>query len=489
MKKLVLSATALLFLVNLALAGGILTNSNQSAQFVRMLSRNASTDLDAVYFNPAGLVKMEDGFYLAFHNQSIFQTKTVNNLFPMLNDATYIGDVAAPVFPSFFANYKKDKFALSFGFGPNGGGGSAEYKTGLPSFEVPISQLPAGLNQLGIPVTGYSADLYFKGTSVFWGFQFNASYKVSEIFSASAGIRIIDAKNTYLGHIKDINVISGGQSKKASDLLTNLATQASGAASQFSQYPATMVMPDNIATGAGLPIGTTFGQAVTIMNSKAGAAQATANSLGDKNVDVKQKGTGITPILGVHIAPSKKLDIAIKYEFNTKLELENETSVDGTGKFPDGYKFRNDIPAILTAGVDYKILPDFKLSTSFNYYFDKNSNREGKESEIDKNYYEIAFGGQYDISEKVALSAGIMHSQTGVGSGYQTDLDYSLSSNTVGLGGEFSVTPRFTIDLGFLYTMYQDGEKSITYQNIGAFKETYDKKTTIFSVGFAYKIF
>ena len=55
------------------LAGGIVTNTNQSAQFIRTMSRNASTDIDAVYFNPAGLVRMDDGFHFALHNQTIFQ--------------------------------------------------------------------------------------------------------------------------------------------------------------------------------------------------------------------------------------------------------------------------------------------------------------------------------------------------------------------------------------------------------------------------------
>ena len=47
-------------------AGGLLTNTNQSAQFVRMLSRNASTQIDAVYFNPAGLIKLENGWVTEF---------------------------------------------------------------------------------------------------------------------------------------------------------------------------------------------------------------------------------------------------------------------------------------------------------------------------------------------------------------------------------------------------------------------------------------
>ncbi len=40
-------------------AGGIVTNSNQSAAYVRMLARDASTSIDAVYYNPAGLTKLD----------------------------------------------------------------------------------------------------------------------------------------------------------------------------------------------------------------------------------------------------------------------------------------------------------------------------------------------------------------------------------------------------------------------------------------------
>jgi long-chain fatty acid transport protein len=57
MKKSILFA-AFLMLAPLVYAGGLLTNTNQSAQFIRMMSRNASLDIDAVYFNPAGLIKL-----------------------------------------------------------------------------------------------------------------------------------------------------------------------------------------------------------------------------------------------------------------------------------------------------------------------------------------------------------------------------------------------------------------------------------------------
>ena len=62
------------------LAGGLVTNTNQSAMFTRLQSRNASTDIDAVYFNPAGLTKLGDGFYVSLNNQTIKQTQTITKV-------------------------------------------------------------------------------------------------------------------------------------------------------------------------------------------------------------------------------------------------------------------------------------------------------------------------------------------------------------------------------------------------------------------------
>ncbi|MBN1985529.1 MAG: hypothetical protein JW761_04445, partial [Prolixibacteraceae bacterium] len=138
MKKLSLFA-AFFMLIQVTFAGGLLTNTNQSAQFIRMLSRNASTDIDGVYFNPAGLIKLEDGWHFAFYSQTIFQDKTVDSKFPLLNDGHYVGKVTVPVFPTAFAVYKKENWAFSLGFGPNAGGGSADFDRGLPSFEIPIT--------------------------------------------------------------------------------------------------------------------------------------------------------------------------------------------------------------------------------------------------------------------------------------------------------------------------------------------------------------
>ena len=113
-KKLLLSLSGALISVSL-MAGGIMTNTNQSASYVRMLARNASLGIDGVYYNPAWLTKLGNGFHLSLNNQSIFQIKDVKNNYRYLNgapNAKYTGDIKAPVFPGVYAAYKMNKFAF-----------------------------------------------------------------------------------------------------------------------------------------------------------------------------------------------------------------------------------------------------------------------------------------------------------------------------------------------------------------------------------------
>ena len=165
MKKLLIVLGLVLGLVT-ASSATIVTNMNQSAMYLRLLSRNASTDVDAVYYNPAGLTRLTDGWHIGLNNQTVFQTKTVVNDFPFLNNGHYDGKVNVPIFPGVYVAYKKGPLALSFGFCPTGGGGAADYATGLPSFEWQYATVPLLISSMGIPTSHYTADIYFKGSSM-----------------------------------------------------------------------------------------------------------------------------------------------------------------------------------------------------------------------------------------------------------------------------------------------------------------------------------
>jgi long-chain fatty acid transport protein len=67
MRKL-LTLVSVTFITGSLFAGGLVTNNNQSIMFTRTQSRNASTGIDAVFFNPAGLTKLDNGFYISLNN-------------------------------------------------------------------------------------------------------------------------------------------------------------------------------------------------------------------------------------------------------------------------------------------------------------------------------------------------------------------------------------------------------------------------------------
>ena len=120
MKKLLLISAATLIVSNSTFAGGILTNTNQHAAFLRMLSRGATTEIDGALSNPAGLAFLpKDGFHVGLSIQSAYQTRNIDASFMTYNGVSatgptvadkpfekyYEGTAAAPVIPSLFAAY------------------------------------------------------------------------------------------------------------------------------------------------------------------------------------------------------------------------------------------------------------------------------------------------------------------------------------------------------------------------------------------------
>ena len=546
MKKLKVFS-ALLILSNFVFAGGLLTNSNQSAQYIRMMSRNASLDIDAVYYNPAGLIKLEDGWHFAFSSQTIFQDKSVNCGYPLLNDPDYLGKVAVPVFPDAYAVYKKNKWAFSVGFGPNAGGGSAEFDRGLPSFEIPISKVVPGLAQLGqinpaLAVTGYDADLYFTGSSVFWGFQLGATYEINDVLSVYAGVRYMPSKNVYQGSIKNIQLEAGGSMTPAPAFLTN-ASGVVNAAATATKGVATSLQP--IISGGGgsltlaqvqqagymtpaqraaiegglkqmglsqeqinvMPVTTIQGAYNTTSSQLSGIAgqlAATSSQLGDKEVDTEQTGTGFTPIIGINISPNEDWNIGIKYENKTYMTLKNNTKVDDLGLFPDGATSRSDVPAILGIGVGYKGLDWLEAQVSYTGYFNKpidwgvnvrdmsswkgvdNSKIRPRMSNMG---YEVGLGLQFNLSESFAVSVGGLLTDMKVDPSYQSDFSYSNPSTTLGGGIMWKITDKFKLDAGVSNTFYKDQTVTFADPLFPSYNDVYGKTALTFALGLSYSIF
>ncbi|MBE0676152.1 MAG: aromatic hydrocarbon degradation protein [Bacteroidales bacterium] len=523
------------------LAGGLVTNTNQSALYTRLQSRNASTGMDAVYYNPAGLTKLSDGFFFSVSNQTVGQSRTITSNYPYLSGEKpreFAGTVSAPLFPSVYAGYKTGKFAFAAAFNPIGGGGGATYEKGLPSFEMMVADIPPGLTAQGFPTTQYSADIFFQGSSTYFGYQFSAAYEVNDYISIGAGIRLVTAKNVYQGHLRNISINPNypafgsafdGTMVLASNFFTAgataLGTLAGGATAYFSGlqpiidggFGATLLTdgagvgltPTDIATiqqimgAAGqtpAQIGAaTIGYAQAVLGASApvfsaGSAAFAANAASsqDIEVDAEQTGRGYTPMIGVNFSFSDNLNVSFKYEFQTKLELTT-TLIDnkGGGIFTEGTKTIADMPAMLATGFEYKPIDNLLLTGSLNLYFDNKVDYDGSAdldiNMIEKNFKELAFGAQYAVNDKLRASAGWLGTYSGVNSNYINDQRYSANTNTFGGGVGYRITDLIDLNIGASYTVYDLAEKQ--YNNfLGGvvpvpILETYDKATWIVAVG------
>jgi len=542
MRKFTLNLLILFLAASYSFAGGIVTNTNQSSAWVRLLVRDATTEIDAVYFNPAGLTKLNDGFHFSISNQYITQGKEILNNYPFLNDGLYKGEVKAPIFPDVYAAYKTGNVVFSLGFNPIGGGGGATFDRGLPSFEMGISDLVPGLQALGQPVTAYNLNTFFEGTSVYFGLQAGVSIALSDEFSFFVGGRYISATNTYNGYLKDVSITLGGTVTPANTFFTGLATQLTSLAGvagslqplidggggvldlATAQVLGFLTAEDVAGITAGftqinpaidpstLDINTIqsyYAAATPTFQAKAAESSAKAALLNDQEADVKQKGWGLTTIIGFNYSPSDEFNIGFKYESATRIELKNETAKDftvgytATGvpitMFPDGEIIRADMPAMVSLGFDYQIFSKLSVTSGVHYYFDKSVNygrsvngvAVKNEDVIDNNYWEVGIGLEYALTDKFFVSGGYLSANSGVNEDYHTDLSYSLSSNTFGGGLKYALSEKMAFNLGVGYTIYDDeGSRVFNHALSGAMDqavtESYTKSNLFIGVGFDF---
>ena len=508
---------ALILPVNLW-AGGIVTNTNQSASFIRKPVQDAVINATGTYYNPAGLAFLEDGFHFSISNQSILQTRKIKSTFPGLANNDFEGNVTAPLFPTVYAVYKTGPLAVSFGLNPIGGGGSANFEEGLPSLNEPFATFGTTFSaQSGIP-TSYSVDAAFDGSSLNWGFQINGSYALNEVFSVSAGARFISAKNTYNGYIRNVrinpmhplnpngagnmveaplffNTLSGAATAAGAGLQP-LIDQSVGGLTLAQLQTLELISPQQAAEIAG-GLGNNYSETMTVEQIQgaygalaaqmSGLADFTQNEFRDRALDASQSGWGIAPVFGINVRFSDELNMAVKYEHKASITMKNSTTIDDVGMYPDGEEVRNDMPSMIAAGINYKPTPALSLSAGMHYYFDKNADY-GKalpnDRIIDNNFIELGFGAEYFLNNGFSISTGYLRTQTGVNDQYHSDLSHSLNTNSIGIGGSYRINRNTTVNIGFMNTMYEAYEKDFLN---GAYSETYDRHAMTFAVGFDFK--
>ena len=471
-KNIFLTAMALL-VSSATFAGGLLTNTNQNVAFLRNPARDAVIAIDGVYSNPAGVAFLPKGFHLSLNWQAAWQKREMISSAPFygfnqnnkgitengLTYNKYVGTASAPVIPSFQAAYViNDKWSVSAQFAVGGGGGKCEFDNGLPMFEQLVGGQMASTIAGSVPYS-YSLNQNLTGEQYFYGIQVGATYKIGKHVSVFAGARGIIAKSGYEGAISNITVNGNGASVYATQM-----NQAIAAAQQFAAA-------GDLANA----------QYYQTLATKAGTAAAI---MSDYNLDCQQSGLGITPILGVDVNLGK-LNLAAKYEFRTKIELENESSnsanVDALmPAYADGAKVRSDIPALLTLGAQYSVMDNFRLMGGFHYYFDKDA--KGSATNVAHNTWEVTIGTEYDVNKWLTLSCGGQRTKYNFGSDMQ-DTNFNISSYGLCLGAKAQLCKVLAMNIGYMHSFY--GDKTINRGN--NIIDRYTRKNDVVGISLDFK--
>ncbi|WP_185153836.1 OmpP1/FadL family transporter [Dysgonomonas sp. 520] len=474
MKIVKMAALAALILnASSAFAGGLLTNTNQSVHFLRNPARDASTEIDAVYTNPAGLIKLPEGFHFSFNNQSAFQTRTITSTADifMLNGENktkeFEGKASAPIIPSLQGVYRKGKWALSGSIAVTGGGGKATFDKGLPSFDALMGSTTVLLSPDKQTPSGYSLNQHMKGSNFIFGGQLGGTYEINKMFSAYAGFRLNIVSNKYEGYLKNF---------VAERLGSPAATNAT-----YGGIMGTLEPQIQALKAIENPTAEQINQLAQLETAYRGAGFAyLASSETGVNLESTQSGWGVAPIIGFNFNYEDKLNVGIKYEFKTALDVENNTKVDQTGMFPDGVNTAHDIPALLTIGASYKITPKLTASVGYHHFFDSNAKMADNKQKDAGATNEYLAGLEYRIDKMFLVSAGGQITKYGVGNDYQRDLSFACDSYSIGLGGSVNVSPKVKINVAYFWTTYSDYDK---VPGGGTNKDVFSRTNKVFGAG------
>jgi long-chain fatty acid transport protein len=458
MKRVLTCAGGLLLscvFVSNVYAGAAVNKTNWSAEYIRTLNRNAATDYaDIAAFNPAGTVKLQEGFTANISGQYLAKDYT-NKV-----DGKNLESDKSSAFPGAFVVFRKDKWALFGSFTFVGGGGEVDFEDGNATtvklgtamnlgadraLDGALQQLPEPPNGPGpqppaFPFTYYGTikDQHIKGESYDLGYAIGAAYAVNDVFSVSAAIRYVDGTYEGKGSVTTIPTDEGS------------------------------FWLDQLQLGDG-----------------------TLTS----DVDFEQDADGWGAIFGINIAPNEKLNIGARFETATELEFDTDVNKDTNGILPllgveDGEKYNKDLAPSLGLGISYWLTEQLRMETNLTLYFNDQADWEGAEKNVDTGF-DAGLALEYHFTDSLLFSIGYMYTKLGFDPEDMLPENPELDANTVGGGIAYAFNEKFHINFGLGHSWYEDDDfKDKWFKEYGDddnFEIEYEKDITFVALGMEYR--
>ena len=394
-------------LVSTAFAGNLSTLSTFSARYLSHLNRNATTNLDAGFYNLAGQAFGHEGFSLMVANQTWIRLERLSfRADPDAERINYDATNGIPAIPSFNLNYNHGDWGVYFAGGVPGGGG-ATFAEGHPLYqqfeglalEVARDLAPT-MNVPSEAITDVKAQDggVVVAKAMIIGLTLGGYYQLSDHISLGAGVRYIDGQYSY-----------------RADGIYDIINEDLGV---LMEYPAV--------------------------------------------VDSVHNAHGFGYMVGMHLQPLPELNLAIQYQSNTGLKYIYDTAEDSTGLFPDGDGIRKDIPPILAMGLSYQLTDNFQLASSWTIYFNTFS-KQGMAADGTKNTenyrtgFEGGLGLEYRAFEDFLFRTGFIYNRASHKLEALSSLTWSFDHFVLGAGLTWECLDWMDVTLGIAQMMPNGG--------------------------------
>ena len=423
---------------------------NYTAEYnANMAQQAAISPTTSAYYNPAGIMRLENGTYFTGGVQLAFGKETMKYHTNKGDGGEYSADLLAPI-PNFALIKKQDDRAFFWTFGGIAGGGDLEYKDGVAGIKV----LEDGYGH--IPNLDPTINSFIKGA------KDKGSWAEGENMYAQTTIGTAWNINNKLSMSVAGRVVYGWRNLDA-------------------KLNAEVTLP-----AQAIPRATTGLVNVPIKAS----------------IESERTAWGFGGQIGLNYAANDTWNFAMRYDTKVKMEFEADATEKRQNllgnelgfnmffpQYADGAKYRRDLPAILALGASQKVTDRWTMFYGGNYYFNESA-------KIDKdvpgyaygleydNGWEISVGTEYWLNNKWALLAGVNYADTGAPKDSYSDVEFALNSFFVGMGVKYRPDEDTEWVVSTSHYFYESTDGNFAEKYPGANSQRYDKN--ISSIGFSY---
>ncbi len=181
-------------------------------------------------------------------------------------------------------------------------------------------------------------------------------------------------------------------------------------------------------------------------------------------IDHSESSQGLGGVLGVHIQPTERIGVGLRFETITKLEWEVDRSELNfqhmqepirTGYTqqlrrqirPEGARFNRDLPPNFGLGAYWKPIDGLRLESSFNYYLNRISDW-GEADDKHDDGFEGGLSAEYALLPMVKVSLGAMATRSGANDSVYVPENPALNSYSLAGGLSWMPIERVAFDLG-----------------------------------------